>query len=414
VNDSAAIENRLDGEGCLAVLTAWQVCDMVYPVRRTLDADATGLTFGQGLRVPSMLLWGLLSVACGGPTSGSQTTTGITTAPADASSSGSTDSSSMGSGGESSTGSSTGTSSGEGSSPDLPEFDTLGPMKGCSKLDILFVIDDAGYFGNEGLMEETKAYTVHVRDSTNTFIGAMQAQAADYDLQVMVVKGDRHWEGSLGHEICCDGNMICDELGSYPCQPKPDQVNACDSVLGAGVRFPVGFMASNRDCELAGGHRYITEAQEDFGVAFDCVLNVGRTGTAQKYNSAMVQAVGPSLTGEGECNAGFIRPDAMLVVVMLVQTIYDNSPGTPEGWAASLVAAKGGDTEGVVMVGILGAVDYPSELHCVDIPDDETLQMVESFPNHVLGSYCAPDQGVYLSEAIGVIEAACAEFVPPG
>jgi hypothetical protein len=31
-----------------------------------------------------------------------------------------------------------------GAEPDLPEFDTLGPAKGCGKIDILFVINDGG------------------------------------------------------------------------------------------------------------------------------------------------------------------------------------------------------------------------------------------------------------------------------
>jgi hypothetical protein len=193
-------------------------------------------------------------------------------------------------------------------------------------------------------------------------------------------------------------------------------VKECDDTLGAGVRYPVGFMASNRDCELAGERRYLTEEQDDFAAAFECILNVGQTGGPQQYLEAMVKAVGPDLNAPDGCNAGFLRPDAMLVVVVLSDFEDEKSPGTPEGLAASLIAAKNGYTEGIVVVGILGTVesDPPDPQYCGDVPDDRTRKFIEGFPTHVLGSFCDPDIGANLVAAIDVIEAACAEFVPPG
>lgn len=37
-----------------------------------------------------------------------------------------------------------------------------------------------------------------------------------------------------------------------------------------------------------------------------------------------------------------------------------------------------------------------------------------TFPTHVLGSYCEPDIGALLFEAIGVIQTACGILTPPG
>jgi hypothetical protein len=245
----------------------------------------------------------------------------------------------------------------------------------------------------------------------------MQEQAAAYDLHVMAVKGDPQWNGYNGYSSCCVPDKPCDEYGPFPCDPDPDFVTECDYTLGAGVRYPAGFMASNRDCELAGGRRYLTEEQDDFALAFECVLNVGQTGTApQRYLGAMVQAVGPSLNAPDGCNTGFLRPDAMLVIVILADYADDDSPGTPEGLAASLIAAKYGYTDGIVVVGILGSVQSnPPDGHCFgDIPEDRTRKFVEGFPNHVLGSFCDPDIGANLVAAIDVIQTACAEFAPPG
>jgi hypothetical protein len=297
--------------------------------------------------------------------------------------------------------------------PDLPEFETLGPAKGCGKIDILFVIDDGGGILEPQSKIESAQDAQDVRESTNSFIAAMQDQVADYDLQVMVVKGDRLWGGTNSSDCCVDAKP-CDELGPYPCGPMPDSYTACDSTLGAGVRYPAGFMASNRDCELAGGHRYITAAQDDFATTFDCIINVGRTGGVQRYLAAMVKAVGPTLNAEGGCNAGFVRPDAMLVVVIIADTMDDLSPGTPEGLAASLVAAKAGYADGVVVVGVLSSVGYPGQEYCGDALYDKSRQFVEGTPHHVLGSYCAPDMGAFLSEALGVIQTACENFTPPG
>ena len=300
--------------------------------------------------------------------------------------------------------------------PDLPDFDTLGPAKGCGKIDILFVINDGGDILGPAALEGSTGDALRIRNGTKAFITAMQEQAAEYDLHVMTVKGDAQWSGHNGYSNCCVPEKPCDKYGTFPCDPDPDFVTECDSTVGAGVRYPVGFMASNRDCELAGGHRYLTEEQDDFADAFECILNVGQTGGAQRYLGAMVKAVGPALNSPDGCNAGFLRPDAMLVVVVLADYGDDLSPGTSEGLAASLIAAKGGYTDGIVVVGILGTVQSdPPDGHCFgDVPEDRTRQFVESFPTHVLGSFCAPDIGVNLVDAIDVIQAACAEFVPPG
>ncbi len=385
------------------------------PAAILAPSDAPDILCRMGLR--RKILLAALMTACGTPEQPFATSTGITTVQpgeSSAGSSGSTGSSSSNGGTvENSTGTSTGSTS-EAPLPDMPGFETLGPVKGCGKIDILFVINDGGEVDGEP-SKKIEAYdALSIRNGTTAFLTAMQQQAGEYDLQVMVVKGDPLWEGTNGPSSCCVPDKPCDELGPFPCDPPFGLTNDCDSTLGAGVRYPAGFMASNRDCDLAGGHRYLTEAQDDFAETFECILNVGQTGTqAQRYLAAMVQAVGPTLNAPGGCNEGFLRPDAMLVVVILTVFADTKSPGTPEGLAASLIAAKDGYAEGIVVVGVLNTVDYSDGDYCGDDPDDRTRKFVEGFPNHVLGSYCAPDIGVNLVQAVDVIQAACADFTPP-
>ncbi len=369
-----------------------------------------------------ILLLGLLSAACGETSGQAPTTTGITTATL-------TVSSSTGSSSESSTGStssesptsasggteSTSGASGTGGEPDLPGPDTSGPAKGCGKIDILFVINDAGRIDLPAAAWDSKADALSIRSGTDAFIAAMQEQAAGYDLHVMVVKGDPKWDGTNGWSSCCVPDKPCDQYGKFPCSLNPELVTECDYALGAGVRYPEGFMASNRYCELADGRRYITAEQPDFAAATECISNVGQTGGEQRYLGAMVQAVGPVLNAPDSCNAGFLRPDAMLVVVILADEVDELSPGTPQGLSASLIAAKGGYTDGIVVVGILGSVQSaPPGIGCSDDPEDRTRKFVEGFPNHVLGSFCAEYIGANLVAALEVIQAACGEFVPPG
>lgn len=375
-----------------------------------------------------ILLLGLLSAACGGPPGQALTTTGVTTvthtagsstgssSDSSTSSSSSSDSSTSSSGGTESASSSSDTST--GIEPDLPGFETLGPAKGCGKIDILFVLNDGGGIDGPASKAMCTADALTIRNGTDAFIAAMQDQAAAYDLHVMAVKGDPEWRGYYGWSDCCKPEKPCDQYGTFPCDdPYPDWTTPCDYKLGAGVRYPAGFMASNRDCELAGGRRYLTAEQDDFAAAFECILNVGQTGTqAQRYLEAMVKAVGPDHNAPDGCNAGFLRPDAMLVVVVLSDYGDDDSPGTAEDLGASLIAAKNGYTDGIVVVGILGTYEKEDdpENGCGDDPEDRTRKFVEVFPTHVLGSFCAPDIGANLVAAIDVIEAACAEFVPPG
>ena len=168
--------------------------------------------------------------------------------------------------------------------PDLPSFDTEGTI-GCQKIDVLFVVDDTGDLSSG--LDQTLAIksAKRVTDSANELLAVLQAQQFDYDLQVMVVKGDEHWEGKS--KQCCEPGEFCGQEAPYPaCNGVPiKDLTLCDSTLGAGVVYPVGFMASNVKCPMSEGRRYIG-AGDDLASLFDCVIKVGRTGGDQDLSTS--------------------------------------------------------------------------------------------------------------------------------
>ena len=72
----------------------------------------------------------------------------------------------------------------------------------------------------------------------------------------------------------------------------------------------------------------------------------------------------------GGCNEGFLRDDAILVVTFITDEEDTGSAGNPDSWKQTLVDAKGGNEEAIVVLGlvallhvlliIIHALKYPS------------------------------------------------------
>ena len=139
---------------------------------------------------------------------------------------------------------------------------------------------------------------------------------------------------------------------------------------------------------------------------------------------AMVQAVG----GNGEvatCNQGFIRDDAILVVTFLTDEnddAGDGSAGTVDGWRQALIAAKNGDENAVVVLGLFGDQDLPNPV-CppgdpnnggVAEPSPRLRQFVDSWGDRgFAGSICEPSYESFFAQAVSIIDTTCEEFIPP-
>lgn len=276
--------------------------------------------------------------------------------------------------------------------------------KGCESVDFLFIIDNSGSMGDN---------QQNLVDSFPGFIQAIQstvAEASDY--HIMVTKTDAGWGGDC--PFLCEAFFgICPDIPEYPCMTGPP--STCDTVMGAGVTYPIGSDSSGQLCPLAGVDRFITPADSDLPSSFGCVAKVGTDGSGdERPVEALTGALSDVLNGTGGCNQGFLRDEAILVVTIITDEEDSSSPGSPQGWYTNVVAQKSGDGSGIVMIGLINDPDATDSVCGVDAEDPVRLrEFIESFPNAYRGSVCAPNYADVLTDAVAIIDTACDEYVPP-
>ncbi|MDC0720512.1 hypothetical protein [Nannocystis bainbridge] len=281
-----------------------------------------------------------------------------------------------------------------GEAPDggLPPVDT-----GCKKVDLLFVIDNSGSMADE---------QINLVNSFPDFVSEMQTQLMNTDsYHVGVVSSDSNVYNGAG------------------CQ-----------MYGGLINRTGGASSSNATCTpYAGGKNWMSET-DDLGSKFACAGQVGTGGDGNEQPMyAMLQAVQPQFNGPGACNDGFIREDALLVVVLITDEEDDHevqacqqlpqsgSPGEPGDWYTGLVAAKGNVETNIVVLSLIGPVNptCPALDKCnggitgAEL-SSRIVQFTEMFTNGFVGQICAPSYKQFFSQAIGLIDEACENFMPPG
>lgn len=297
---------------------------------------------------------------------------------------------------------------------------------GCDKVDFLFVIDNSGSMGpfQENLVSNFPGFINTIQNTLD--------EAQDY--HIMVVDTDPAEPvncPALCEQVvddgCLDENGFCNPLNimnpfcSISCIPlteclgfpggcaAPPEPDPCE-IMGAGVVYPRGTDSSNMDCNFASGKRYMDASEPDLQAAFNCAGRVGTaaSGASEQPMGAIVEAVTPGRPAF-ECNDDFIRDDAILVVTFITDEdddAGDGSDGTVEGWRQALIAAKNGDPEAVVMLGLFGGSGCGED-------SLRLTQFVDSWEDRGLqGSVCGDYQG-FFEEAVGLIDTTCDEFVPP-
>jgi hypothetical protein len=291
---------------------------------------------------------------------------------------------------------------------------------GCEKADFLFVIDNSGSMSDE----QNNLIT-----SFTEFISTIQDTLQAQDYHVMIVDTDASGGGGYT-STCINGVCTCtpspacceqvcqsnDNCNGFPCNALPG--DDCDGTLGAGKIFD----QMGVSCLPENGPRYITD-QDDLASAFSCAGNVGTFGNgAEEPMTAMVEATGPVLGAMGACNEGFLRDDAILVVTVITdEEDLMKSPGSPPTWFQALVDAKGGNTEAIVVLGLIGDNDLPNA-QCPPFdgdvgaePSPNLRAFIEMFGDRgIVGSVCAPNYGPFFVDTVSVIDVACDEFEPIG
>jgi hypothetical protein len=254
---------------------------------------------------------------------------------------------------------------------------------GCHKVDFLFVIDNSGSMGDN---------QVDLANNFPNFIDGIQATLDEVDeFQVGVVTTDAYPFNTLG----------CRKLGAL--------------VTATG-----GTDSSNAVCgPYADGHNYMTEA-DDLATTFACAAKPGSEGSGlELVANAMEVAVRKDLGGAGDCNEGFMRDDALLVIVLI--TDEWDGPGDPEffgstgnaqSWYDTVVTAKGGIPENVVVVSL---VYTPA---CPPLDDGflsgDLQPFTELFGDNGFVGCITDDYGAIFTAATGIIGGACENFMPPG
>ncbi|HEY0135949.1 MAG TPA: hypothetical protein VGB85_17810, partial [Nannocystis sp.] len=288
-----------------------------------------------------------LAAACGGePAVGfSSSSPAITSVSATSTGSESSSTSSTG-GPESSSTSTTGSS---GLVPDMGLIPDFGPVKppGCKgKIDFLFLISRTFTMK----MEQAALQT-----SLPGFIDTIEATFPDFDTHIMVANPDGPWPGWQCNvpELCGTKKNCGPSAPDFKCGHDTwSLIEACDETLGAGIVFNAGAYATNYPCSLAEGRRYmVLPGEPDPKAAFDCIARVGTSGDYPPMGDALVAAVSPTLNAEDGCNAGFLRPDALLVVTIITDGDDTESVTKLADWYAALLNAKG-DPGAVVMLAI--------------------------------------------------------------
>jgi hypothetical protein len=285
-----------------------------------------------------------------------------------------------------------------------------GEEMGCDKVDFLFVIDDSVSMDDNqaALIASFPGFIDAIRDTVE----------AGSDYHIMVVDTDDR--GRCTPENCADpenGDVpqvqeLCLDDGGHACTAM---FTACDTTMGAGVVHPAGALSTNGECTIAGGNRYLTDQEPDLDGTFACIAQVGTAGhPSERPMDAMVAAVSEPLNQAGGCNAGFLREDALLVVTFISDDPNVEDAGTPQAWYDAVVAAKGDEPSSVVVLGII-----PAFAGCA--PEDKPeagvhwAEFVSMWGDQgSSGSVCELDYAPFFANAIGIIDEACDNFVPPG
>jgi hypothetical protein len=299
---------------------------------------------------------------------------------------------SAGTAGAPSAGGMTGGPPGQAASPplfgDVPA-PAMNEPGGCDKVDFLYVVDNSASMVDkqENLARSFLGFSRIVSTTLGT-----------NDHHVMVID--------------TDANNVGDVLNGYDSNGGGDE---CVGALGAGRRIG----GEGEDCEVDGDQRFLLDEQEDLAGTFACLARVGIFGNVEELAmDAMLRATSAVINDIDDCNAGFLRDDAVLVVTLITDEEDTQSRGDPEYWKRQLLRVKGGNEAALVMLGLIADNHIPGGLPggpCDEFSGSASPrleQFVRSFELGAIGSVCAPDYSVFFADAVRSIDTACDEFVP--
>jgi hypothetical protein len=265
----------------------------------------------------------------------------------------------------------------ETTGPGDPKLDSPPDSLGeCNVVDLLFVIDNSGSMlvEQQTLIASFDGFIAGIQDNLD--------EANDY--HIGVVTTDAY---SLNFAECQTLGALVTESADGVCGPW-----------------------------TAG--RYISLA-DDLESAFTCAARVGDTGSTDEHQvEAALRAISPELGAPLACNEGFIRDDALLVLVIITDEDDEHgSSGEPDDWFAEIVARKGVETNVVTLT--LAGIVPPNECD-PDVPFGDAVpgyrirEFTQKFTYGRFGDVCADEYAPFFDTSLEIIHDACVNFTPEG
>lgn len=256
---------------------------------------------------------------------------------------------------------------------------------GCQNVDVLFAIDDSGSMGDkqQALAAAFPGFAKTMREKLSN--------AVSY--HVGVVTSDNYYKNVAG----------CQDIG--------------DLVVKTG-----GPLSSNATCGPFGGKNYLDGTDPDLNTHFQCVAKVGAGGDDnERIMRGLLNAVDPKRNAPGKCNAGFARPDSLLIIVLiadeddagdpgcdpLMGACMTGSGGTSTDWYDELVAYRGGVADNIVVLSLVNA-----DKSCAGSIGARLTGFSKKFKNSAVGNVCTLDYAQFFDDALPTIGAACEKYTP--
>jgi len=307
------------------------------------------------------------------------------------------------------------TTTGPGTTTMIPDF---GDQLGCNgKIDFLFVIDRA---------EWMEPYVPRFQAAFPDFIDDVLESFPNFDMHFMAVDGRGSENGQISgwglfdcQEQCPANNGSCVPMGppEFPCEVYEDDDWQSCGMKGAGITFPAGFEASNHNCGVVGGGRFVDSTQQpNLSEAVKCISKMGYSDSSTRPDAAMVWAVAPN-SNAAACNQGFLRSDALLVIVYFTGFAPDQSQlGPPENWANIIYGTKADDEDQVIVIGLIDDTSAESPAYCGagwgTYVSYSTAFVHLHIKHSVKGSICAEDYRPFFEEGLELIGERCDTEIP--
>ncbi len=296
---------------------------------------------------------------------------------------------------------------------DLAIPDPPPPRTGCAKVDFLFVID------NSASMEQEQEQLLA---SFGGFIDTIESTVAAQDYRILVTTTSPPENACVCGGVACfyEDQLIdqCVDLCTNFCGgvgPDAKEPGTCDEATGVGNTESA---TTGDACDFVGGNNFIVNAEPDLHAAFACAADVPPEGNGDEHQVGAIIGALEETAARG-CNPGFVRDDAVLVVTIITDEDETGGllDGGPQDWHDSIVEAKGGLADAVVMLGLIGDNEVPGGLCDAGLgeggaQDADTLRtFIGTFADRGLwGSVCAADYAPFFEEAVALVDDACDAF----